>query len=179
MKSILKAFSAFVSVLFFYSSIAQIPTANPMQPFLDLKGNWIARVDFTFGESLVSATYQMDFERASDNSGVVMFEKTTIPGIGTLMGSNLIGYDPFDGKYHWFSVDNFGTTHDHTGLFSDATHFYMEHNSAREGKAFHEKIWIDWLDEHTLKLKLIASTDGTVEQIAEGIFKRKNKGNSN
>ena len=159
-------------------SIAQNTAPNPMQAFLDLRGHWEGKIDLNLGGAQFNVTYLLDFEKTSDNNGVVMYEKTTVPGVGTLNGTNLIGFDPFDGKYHWFSVDNFGTTHDHTGVFTDATHFYMEHNSVREGQNFQEKIWVDWINANTIKLKLIATTNGVVEQTAEGTFKRRG-GNGN
>ena len=179
MKSFFKFFIATAFLLTATFSIAQNSPSNPMQSFLDLRGHWEAKVDLDLGGAKFNVLYLLDFEKASDNNGVVMYEKTTIPGVGTLYGTNLIGFDPFDGKYHWYSVDNFGTTHDHTGVFIDATHFYMEHNSIREGKNFQEKIWLDWINANTVKLKLVATTDGEVEEIAEGTFKRKGNGNGN
>lgn len=46
-------------------------------------------------------------------SGLYMDESATMSDLGKLDGGNIIGYDPYDKKLHWFSVDNFGTTHDH------------------------------------------------------------------
>ena len=176
MKSIIKLITAIALIL--QTGISTAHSPNPMQAFLDLKGHWEGKVDLNLGGTQFNVTYLLDFEKASDNNAVVMYEKCTIPGVGTLNGSNLIGYDPYDGKYHWFSVDNFGTTHDHIGSFSDPAHFYMEHQSVREGSVFLEKIWIDWINANSVKIKLIATTNGVVEQTLEGVFKRKGNGNS-
>lgn len=176
MKSLIRLFTVIVLVLQTGFSFAQ--SINPMQAFLDLKGRWEGRIDLNLGGTEFNVTYLLDFEKESDNNAVVMYEKCTIPGVGTLNGVNLIGYDPYDGKYHWYSVDNFGTTHEHIGSFTDETHFYMEHQSVRETGVFLERIWIDWISANSIKLKLIASTNGVVEQTAEGIFRRRGNGNS-
>ena len=174
MKTVIKIFTVINFLLCANFSFSQ----NPMQPFLDLKGHWEGKVDLTLGEAEFQVTYLLDFSKTSDNNGMYMNERCTIPGVGTLIGSNLIGYDPYEGKYHWFSVDNFGTTHDHIGSFSEEGHFYMEHQSLRGEEVFLERIWIDWLGPDQIKLKLVATLNGVTEQIAEGIFKRKNNGNS-
>jgi hypothetical protein len=152
---------------------AQPATVNQMKVFTDMKGNWEGKVTLTLGEQVFNVIYLMDFAVESDGNAVVMNEKCNIPGVGKLYGANLIGFDPFDANYYWYSVDNFGTTHSHTGSFTDPTHFYMEHQSQRSGKTFLEKIWIEWLNPDRMQLKLVASTDGIIEEIAEGIFTRK------
>ena len=178
MKSIFKIVIAIIFLIASKNVSSQNVTNNPMKPFTDLVGNWVSTdAVLDFAGTIINVNYFVDFNNTSDGNGVVMNEKCNIPGIGKLNGANLIGFDPFDGKYHWFSVDNFGTTHDHVGSFTDETHFYMEHKSTRDGKEFLEKIWVDFIDANTIKIKLIASTDGVVEQIFTGTFKRKGRGN--
>ena len=178
MRSIFKFLLAIIFLITTKTISAQGVTENPMKPFTDLAGNWESTdAVLDFAGTIFNVNYFADFEKTSDGSGVIMYEKCNIPGIGKLNGANLIGFDPFDGQYHWFSVDNFGTTHDHMGSFTDETHFYMEHKSIRDGKEFLEKIWFDFIDTNTLKLKLIASTDGVVEQTVTATFKRKGRGN--
>ena len=179
MKSIFKFILAIAFLISTKPALSQGVTENPMKPFTDLTGNWESTdAVLDLAGTIFNVNYFVDFNKSSDGSGVVMYEKCTIPGIGKLNGANLIGFDPFDGKYHWFSVDNFGTTHDHIGSFSEEGHFYMEHQSLRGEDVFQEKIWVDWLGPDQIKLKLVATLNGVTEQVAEGIFKRKNNGNS-
>jgi hypothetical protein len=71
--------------------------------------------------------YYADFKPAADNNGIVMHEWAIIPGMGKLDGENLAGVNMYDGKIHWFSVDNMGTAHEHIGMFSDNKHFSMQY----------------------------------------------------
>ena len=54
-------------------------------------------------------------------------ESITVPEWGNIKGmepgdcQNLAGVDPYDGKIHWYTVDNVDDTHEHTGTFSDST----------------------------------------------------------
>ena len=179
MNTIFKILIAIIFLFAVKTVSAQPGVPNPMKPFTDLTGNWESNdAILKLGEQSFKVNYFLDFTKVADGNGVAMNERCNIPGVGKLYGANLIGFDPYDGKYHWYSVDNFGTTHEHIGYFIDETHFYMEHNSQREGKNFQEKINLDWINANTVKLKLVATTDNVVEETAEGTFKRKGNGNS-
>ncbi|MEM0482367.1 MAG: hypothetical protein QXM16_05730, partial [Nitrososphaerota archaeon] len=62
-----------------------------------------------------------------------------------LNGGNIIGHHPFDGKLHWFSVDNLDTTHVHMAELVDENHIRLMRESEREGKKFRECIDIKWM----------------------------------
>ncbi len=102
-----------------------------------------------------------------------MNEWADIPGIGKLVGANLIGIDPADEKVHWYSVDNMGTTHEHIGEFTDGKHFSMIYKGNREGKEFIETITFVLNDTNNLDFNLSVTLDGEEEIMITGTFQRK------
>jgi hypothetical protein len=108
-----------------------------------------------------------------------MEEGFTDPALGTLVGNNLIGYNVHDGKIHWFSVDNFGTAHEHLGNWISEDHFYMEANEIQNKKKFLEKINLKFKGKNEVELTLIASLDGKVfEEIKVDFYRLPKSTNS-
>lgn len=139
----------------------------------DLAGHWQGFVSITLGSHQTKAMYYVDFATASDGQGILMKEECEIPDIGKLHGTNLIGYDSNDGKIHWFTVDNMGTTHEHIGTLSDSQHFAMIHQSTLNGKKYVEDISMELISEDSLELNVIASLDGDVQEVIQGVFVRR------
>jgi hypothetical protein len=142
---------------------------------LNLEGHWEANVSLTMGEAKEKAMYYVDFSNTSDGAGVLMTEKCDIPGVGKMIGTNLVGYDPNDGKIHWYTVDNIGTTHEHIGTFLDPRHFTMSHHSLQNGKPYVEDIAMSLQGNGMLNLKVVATLDGQVQEIIEGTFVKSSK----
>ena len=143
---------------------------------LSLEGRWQAN-DATMqaGNDVVKFTYISEFKKAASNNGITMHEWGTIPGMGNLEGQNLAGVDPYDGKIHWYTVDNVGDTHEHIGSFSDSKHFMMMHKSMRDGKEFIETIEMEFISANKLNLKIVATLGGAEQQIIKGTFIREMK----
>jgi hypothetical protein len=76
---------------------------------------------------------------------------------------------------HWFSVDNFGTTHDHIGQLVDKDHLRLAHESRREGRIYKEEIDFLWRSPKQFHVKLVATLDGQIEETLEGTFIRKSQ----
>ena len=180
-KTMLKTFFkiALICQPIFSAAIAHAQTSSgvkiplPVQQMLRWKGKWEGKATLQINGKLYQSTYYADFKKTADGNGLYMDEHCNVPGVGNMKGANLIGYDPYDGKIHWYSVDNLGTTHEHVGEFTDNNNFYMEHNSVQEGKTYTEKINVDFKDDNTLLLKIIATLDGKVQEIVEATFHRK------
>jgi hypothetical protein len=117
--------------------------------------------------------YYADFKAASDDNGIVMHEWANIPGVGKLDGNNLAGINRYDGKIHWFSVDNMGTAHEHIGEFTDDKHFTMVHKSMQGGKEFVETLALEFTSPNELSLKQVATLDGEEVVVITGTFHRK------
>jgi hypothetical protein len=116
--------------------------------------------------------YVAEFSPTADNNGLLMTESATIPGMGKLMGTNLVGVSPYDGKVHWFSVDNIDVAHEHVGKFTDSKHFSMEYRGAQNGKKYAELLKIEFPDSNTLILRQESLLDGKQVALITGTFKR-------
>lgn len=149
------------------------PMSSQLKMLLQLKGNWEtnAATMKTEGKEYQFA-YYADFKTTSDNNGIVMHEWATIPGMGKLDGTNLAGINMYDGKVHWFSVDNMGTTHEHIGEFTNSKHFSMTYKGPQEGKAYVETLTMDFTDTNTLQLKQVGTLDGKEAVLITGTFHR-------
>lgn len=170
-----------VALLFgLYSGVADAQeqasvTPEILKAVLRLEGKWEANASGQLGGKTYTFKYHMDFRKTASGSGLLMYETANIPDVGKLDGTNLIGYDPYDGKLHWFSVDNLGTTHDHTGELLSKDHIRLIHESSREGKPYREQFDIEFISADRVKMKLVGTLGGNVEEVLEGTFVRKSR----
>ena len=168
-----------ITALFFtLPALAQTSTGNAaaiqLKRLLQLDGNWQAPATILLKDGKKQAfTYYADFKKTADDNGLTMNEWADIPGIGKLVGANLVGIDPSDEKIHWFSVDNMGTTHEHIGEFTDGQHFKMVYKGNREGKEYIETLTLTLNDPDNMDFNLSATLDGKGEAMISGTFQRK------
>jgi hypothetical protein len=139
---------------------------------MKLEGSWRADATLALGEQTHSFVYTLNFRKTAGGSGLIMDEHAEVKDLGLLRGSNLIGFDPHDGRLHWFSVDNFGTTHDHIGELVGPGHLRLIHQSQREGKPFREEIDFVWRAADRIDARLVATLGGETVETLEGRFKR-------
>src|SRR5688572_1287131 len=85
-------------------------------------GLWSGQAELNLGGQIFNVTYFTDFISSVEGSGIIMNEWFDDPAIGSLRGANLIGLNASDGLIHWFSVDNFGTAHEHIGSWINPRH---------------------------------------------------------
>jgi hypothetical protein len=117
--------------------------------------------------------YHINFRRAADGSGLYADEWFSDSLLGNMKGANLIGYDSNTGKINWYSVDNLGTNHLHTGDWMNSDDFIMEYSEARDGKKYTEKIRMTFHNKDELEFKLTGTLeDKEIEKIT-GTFYRK------
>jgi hypothetical protein len=150
-------------------------TPDILKRVLTLEGRWEAKASLQMGGKSYSFPSLMHFRRTAAGNGLYMDESATISDLGKLVGGNIIGYDPYDKKLHWFSVDNFGTTHDHIGELVDKDHLRLVHESQREGKLYKEVIDVVWKNAREVHMRLVGTLDGQIEETLEGTFVRKSK----
>jgi hypothetical protein len=158
-----------------YAQTETPPTPEILKRVLSLEGKWEAKGYMQMGGKSYSFRYFMHYRKTADGNGLYMDENATIPGVGKLIGGNIIGFDPFEQKLHWFSVDNLGTTHDHIGELIDKNHLRLIHESQREGKTYREEIDFVWKSPKEVYVKLIGTLDGKTEEVLEGTFVRKSQ----
>ncbi len=163
-----------------YVGVANAQEQAPVTPeilkaVLRLEGKWEANASGQLGGKTHTFKYNMHFRKTASGSGLLIYETANIPDVGKLDGTNLIGYDPYDGKLHWFSVDNLGTTYDHTGELLSKDHIRLIHESSREGKPYREQIDFEFIGANKLKVKLVGTLGGNVEEVLEGTFVRRSR----
>lgn len=153
-------------------------TANAQLKMLfQLQGYWQSpKTIMQTGDKEYTFGYSADFKSVSENSGLMMNELAEIPALGKLNGTNLIGVNPNDGKIHWFSVDNMGTTHEHVGEFTDERHFSMTFKGTQEGKEYIENIMLEFTGKDVMNLKLVETLGGKEITAIKGTFYRKTAG---
>jgi hypothetical protein len=153
---------------------SQAPQRPPaLEKMMRFVGSWDAQATLVLDGALHHVPYHADFQEIADGSGLYGTESFTDADLGTLLGSNLVGFDPFDGKIHWYSVDNMGTTHEHHGDWESADHFHMEHHGLREGKPFAEIVDMTFKGPDELDFRLTATLDGKEVERGEGLFHRR------
>jgi hypothetical protein len=153
---------------------------SQLKSLMQLKGHWESPEATLQSEGKkYTFSYYADFESIANNSGLSMHEWCDIPNMGKRDGANLIGVDPQDGKIHWFTVDNMGTTHEHVGEFSDDQHFSMVNKSMHAGHSYFETVVLELVGREKLKLKVLCTLDGKEVSLITGMFVRKTEKQNN
>src|SRR6187401_3289062 len=94
---------------------------------LQFEGHWSGDATLNLGGQVFIVEYHVEFQPAVDGNVLTMNEWFSDAALGEFKGANLIGYSPYDDQIHWFSADNFGTAHEHTGSWSNPRRFTMVH----------------------------------------------------
>ena len=107
-----------------------------------LVGNWKGTASMTMGGQKadgVKLTWMC--KRTSSEWGVSCTALMTgIPGVDRYEETDLFGFEPGTGKYHWFSVTNAGETHDHVSTLIKGETLQFVHTGTQDGKPFKEVI---------------------------------------
>ena len=143
--------------------------------FARCMGSWHSTVNMTSGKSVQVVDYTIVFSSIADGYGVYMEETAKSAEMGTYLCSNMVGYDPYEKKPHWYSVDNMGTAHDHSFTWKKPDHLVILHNSVRSGKKYSENIDLTFTGDNSMVLKYIEKLDGKVAVKSEGTFERATK----
>ncbi|MGE5313633.1 MAG: hypothetical protein ACM3Q4_02965 [Acidobacteriota bacterium] len=148
-------------------------TPEPLARLFQIEGCWEGPAELSMNGKTYRFTYSGDFRPTADGSGLSMDESFTHPELGTMKGANLIGYNANDGKIHWMSVDNFGTTHEHLGRWLTPQHFTMQANEIVDGKKFVEDIDLTFPSPGTMNFHLKAMLDGQTIEEGSASFTRR------
>lgn len=153
---------------------AEGETPKPLKQMIErFEGKWEGDAVLTVEGSTFQFPYHTDFKKAADGAGLMADEWFTHKDLGSLKALNVIGYNANDGKIHWFTVDNFGTTHDHLGQWKSDDHFTMEANEKKAGKKYREVISMKFKDKNTVVVELTGTLAGKVTEKLSLTMKRK------
>jgi len=165
----------FAIATLFITAIVNAQQPAPPKALTDLmrlEGKWQGPATLNIDGKMYKFTYYADFKKTADGTGMYMDEWFSAPELGNMKGANLVGYNTNDSKVHWFSVDNFGTTHDHPGMWKSANHFFMQANEMQGKKKFIEKIDLNFKGDDTMDLLLVATLDGKEIERGTATFTR-------
>ena len=177
-KTTFKTILAAVLLLFALNRANAQEVPQALSDLMRLEGHWEGQATLILEGKTYTFPYHTDFKKTADGSGLLMEEWFSSEELGKLMGTNLIGYNANGAKIHWFSVDNFGTTHDHTGTWKSREYFYMETTEMMQKKKYKEKIDLIFKGNDTLELSLSATLDGKEYEKVSVVFQRVQKGSN-
>lgn len=133
-------------------------------------GKWTSNdAKLTMGSKTYTGPYTFDCSAVNENTGILAHEKFVSAEMGTMLGENLLGYDPNLQQIHLYSIDNMGTTHDHVGYWIDNTHLFVQYQGVVEGKIYLEQIDMVF-QGNKLTLELKAMLNGETFEQAKGTF---------
>ncbi len=150
---------------------AALPDDQALLQKFDGKWSGITNITDDKKQSFKIMTH-MNFSSVADGNGIYGVEYFDDPKLGKLRASYLFGYDPYKKKIHFYAIDNMGTCHDHDCTWKTPDHFYVEHNSVREGKAYKEIINLIFKDKNTIEFSETATLDGNTIEIDKASFKK-------
>jgi hypothetical protein len=166
--------------LFILSLVGILPSLTAQEMPKDLTnmmkflGNWEAsNAVMTMGGKEYKFTYYSNFEKTANGSGLLMHEWADVPELGKFDGENLIGYDPVKKELLWYTVDNVGTTHEHTITWNSDQEMHLEHNGIRDGKPYKEQGTAIFRDPNTVELNIVETLDGKEQSTMKAVFKKK------
>lgn len=153
----------------------QVKTENPaaIRNLLQFVGRWEAEATMVMDGRQYSLNYWVEGKEAADGHALYADEGFTHPELGTMKGANLVGYDPYDAKIKWFSVDNMGTTHEHVGNWIRPDYLQIVHHGMREGKSYVETIDFNFTSPTDLTFHLVGTLDGVETERADGKFRKR------
>jgi hypothetical protein len=159
---IIKTFGAVALAL---ATVGTARAGNPPPPkeakdMSCLVGSWKGTGSMTMGKDKVDGVkLSWTCKPTSGQWGVscnAVF--TGIPGMDKYEETDLFGYEPGTGKYHWFSVTNAGETHE------------FVHNGVQEGKPFKEVVQLTFKgkNDSTIDVRSESFVDGKSTSVLTG-----------
>jgi hypothetical protein len=143
-----------------------------VQPIHCLVGEWRGTAKLEMGGQAVDLKLSMSCKATSADHGVLCDTTFTgFPGVGTVRSTDLFGYDPAGKRYHWFSVNSLGDTHDHVAELPTGPTITWAYSGLQEGKPFQEVISmtmneaatrIELVNRHLVAGELAGTLSGTV-----------------
>jgi hypothetical protein len=138
------------------------PASKEIKDMECLVGNWKGAGQMVMGADKVDVKLAWGCKRSAGDWGVLCGLKMTgIPGMASYEETDLFGFEPGTGKYHWFSVTNAGETHDHVADLPKGDDVHFVYTGTQEGKPFREVIDMHFRDgTKTVDIKAETFLDG-------------------
>jgi hypothetical protein len=106
-----------------------------------LVGSWQGTFTMAMGPQRAKIKASIDCSPASSGYAIQCKSKMTgFPGGAVAEETDLFGYDPGGGKYHWYAVTNMGESHDHVADVPKGNTVHWLYKGTQEGKPFEEAL---------------------------------------
>ncbi|MBA3395020.1 MAG: hypothetical protein H0T89_20405 [Deltaproteobacteria bacterium] len=121
------------------TAAAELP--KPVADLERMVGTWKGTGTLAMGADTAKLGTSLTCKRTSAQFGVLCaFRVTGIPGMKVYEETDLFGYEPHSGTYHWFSVTSAGDTHDHVAKVTTGDKLEFVYTGTQEGKPLKEVI---------------------------------------
>ena len=127
-----------------------------------LVGDWIAEGTLTFKGKAFKIGGTAKLMSAAAGWGVANFSKLDIEGVGSYEEVDVLGFDPIEKLFHFFSVTNTGAARDHEGKWLDDKTIRFGYEGLQEGKTYVEEISVNILSSRELTIHERDTLDGQV-----------------
>lgn len=142
--NMLKKIIVLASVLSPVGALAAEELPKPVADMECLVGTWKGSGSFVMGKDKAKLEATWSCRRTSSRFGLLCTLRATgIPGMAVYDETDLMGFEPNTGTYHWYSVTNAGETHDHVAKAGPGNPLRFVFDGTQEGKAFREVIDLD------------------------------------
>ena len=113
---------------------------KPIQAMYRLVGDWSTKTGvMTIDGKKHKTDFSVSCAPASAGVAIACQAHFDIEGLGHFEESDLFGYDAGEDRYHWYSVDDLGDTHDHVALPpADGQPLVYAYSGIALGKPMHE-----------------------------------------
>ncbi|MGD8859931.1 MAG: hypothetical protein PVI30_07955 [Myxococcales bacterium] len=110
-----------------------------MRDLAPLVGRWQGPVTMEAGGQTTKGKASLDCRWASGGYAVLC-ETSFVLGGQVQKETDLFGYDPTSGRYHWFAICSSGDTHDHVATTLQGGHSEWRYEGQSDGKKLVESI---------------------------------------
>lgn len=105
--------------------------------------------------------------------GIKMEETVESSDLGRYVSLSIGGYDAGEDMFHIYTVDNFGSVHDHKGKWTEENSFALVHEGMQEGKKFVETVPFTFTSPKEYHLKVLEDLDGQRQIEMDIVMKKK------
>ena len=153
-------------------SATKVENPNAVQNLMQFEGRWEAEATLIIDGKEYKMNYWVEGKSEAGGSALYADEGFLHPELGKMKGANLAGWDPYDQKIKWFSVDNMGTTHLHVGDWLTPNHLQLVYSGNQGSSNYVETIDFQFKGATNFTLHLIATLDGIETISADGSFEK-------
>ncbi|MDH5693551.1 MAG: hypothetical protein OEZ47_10645 [Gammaproteobacteria bacterium] len=142
------------------------------QKFQQFLGHWRGDAEITeTGKAPVPMKMKIDCQQASSGFAVLCHD-TISNQLMTMTETDLMGFNPADGSYHWYAVTNTGETHDHLVEWISDNAFVARTTWQQGGVEMAESIAVTWSSPTAMEFRTVITAAGQEAMVFVGNLKK-------